>query len=370
MNKLIACILGFALLLGTEASAQKAPKLVIGDQAPPLKYTKWIKGNPEKELSENKLYVVEFWATWCGPCKAAMPGLTKLAKEYKGKATFIGANVYERPKDGETYASVLPAVTKFVEGNSANMGYEVIMDSDDEYLGNNWLRAAGINGIPSTFVIKNKQIIWIGHPKLLDSLMPSFLNGTYNMNAYKSTYYKPEVGGIAQQLTVATTEIGELFKSKEYNKALIAVNKELGNNHIVKMVLSRMKFQALLRTNEVEAIKQAEIIVKEFPQVVSVLPSDINDVNNLSQNTNAYGAKLLETVILNQKTLYNPMIYQMLGSLYAKANDYNKAVASVQKAIDALKTMTKEQLPAGMTVANSLPDLEKELESYKKSASN
>src|SRR5687768_15486826 len=81
-----ACII--AVLISLNLHSQTTARLRIGDEVPLLKYSKWIKGTPVKSLSGDQLYVVEFWATWCGPCKAAMPGLTKLAKEYAGKVTF------------------------------------------------------------------------------------------------------------------------------------------------------------------------------------------------------------------------------------------------------------------------------------------
>jgi len=47
-----------------------------------------------KGFDKDKTYVVEFWATWCGPCKATIPHLTKLQKEHPD-VTFIGVSVFE-----------------------------------------------------------------------------------------------------------------------------------------------------------------------------------------------------------------------------------------------------------------------------------
>jgi thiol-disulfide isomerase/thioredoxin len=68
-------------------------KLTIGDAAPPLKIAEWIKGDPV-ELSEGAgktIFVVEFWATWCAPCRETIPHLTKLQQAYNDKNVVIVA---------------------------------------------------------------------------------------------------------------------------------------------------------------------------------------------------------------------------------------------------------------------------------------
>jgi len=48
-------------------------------------------------LSGKSLIVIDFWATWCGPCTRALPALEKLAQKYKNEIVFAKVNVDENP---------------------------------------------------------------------------------------------------------------------------------------------------------------------------------------------------------------------------------------------------------------------------------
>ena len=51
--------------------------------------------NFAETLNTNQPVMVDFWATWCGPCKAIAPIVEELAVEYEGKATIVKCNVDE-----------------------------------------------------------------------------------------------------------------------------------------------------------------------------------------------------------------------------------------------------------------------------------
>ena len=82
--------LGLCLLLG---AAHASDYLNIGDAAPAISHVTWLKGQPLGGFEKGKIYVVEFWATWCGPCKANIPNLTTLAKKYAGQVSISGIDI-------------------------------------------------------------------------------------------------------------------------------------------------------------------------------------------------------------------------------------------------------------------------------------
>ncbi|MGC4014715.1 MAG: TlpA disulfide reductase family protein [Luteolibacter sp.] len=144
--------------------------LKSGDPAPKIKVSAWAQGEEVKEFEGDKVYIVEFWATWCGPCIASIPHVNELQKKYQDKGlVVIGQNLGEDSKK----------VSDFVKQMSGKMGYRVTVDDKSEggWMAKNWLTAAGQNGIPCAFVVNKKgNIAYIGHPmELKESLIESLL---------------------------------------------------------------------------------------------------------------------------------------------------------------------------------------------------
>lgn len=162
-----------------EPAAKPAPsnKLKVGDKAPPMQVQHWLQGQPISEYKAGHAYVVEFWATWCGPCIAAMPHMSKLAKQHKdANIHFVGVNVWERYNE-----DTLATVTKFVKDQGPRLTYNVAYDGEGGAMTESYMKAAGQNGIPAAFIVDREgNIAWIGHPMSLDLPLDMIAKGTWD----------------------------------------------------------------------------------------------------------------------------------------------------------------------------------------------
>ena len=69
------------------------------------------------EVARHPLMVVDFWASWCGPCKMVGPIIEELAAEYSGKVTFGKVNVDENPRTSENFGiQSIPTILVFKDG--------------------------------------------------------------------------------------------------------------------------------------------------------------------------------------------------------------------------------------------------------------
>ncbi|GAA0734167.1 thioredoxin [Clostridium oceanicum] len=72
----------------------------------------------QEVLNSDVPVVVDFWATWCGPCKMLSPVMDEVSKELKGKVKFVKVNVDENPVISQQYSiASIPTVMVFKNGN-------------------------------------------------------------------------------------------------------------------------------------------------------------------------------------------------------------------------------------------------------------
>lgn len=207
--------------------------LTLGSKAPKLEVKKFVKGEPVKGFEKGKTYVVEFWATWCGPCRATIPHLTKLQKQYKDIA-FIGVAILEDDQD---------EVIKFVEEMGDNMDYRVALDqvpdegdSSDGAMVKNWMDPSGQQGIPTAFIVNGEGLVaWLGHPGEIDEPLEKIAKGTWDLAAE----VKKLKAAIAERkkMEAAQAKLGKLYAEFEESGDFTELVKEL--DAVAKLVPDR-----------------------------------------------------------------------------------------------------------------------------------
>ncbi|BDS07811.1 hypothetical protein NT6N_28510 [Oceaniferula spumae] len=165
-----------------DAAIDKKPAaLKVGDAIPANVFegVTWVQGDPLKALNEpGKIYILECWATWCGPCIAAIPHVNDLHNKFADKGlVIVGMNVWE---DG------IEKAQNFVKKKGDGMSYRVAFSGGRKSaFADNIMKPAGITGIPRALVVKDGKLILNTHPARIDeALVSSLLDGSFDPVAH------------------------------------------------------------------------------------------------------------------------------------------------------------------------------------------
>mgnify|MGYP000467190631 CR=1 FL=1 len=158
----------------------------LGDPAPAVKVKEWVKGQGVdlKKGKGRNIYVIEFWATWCPPCRASIPHLTEVQKKFKEQGVIV-VGISDEPLD---------KVKPFVEQQGDKMDYVVAVDPD-RHTHRAYMEAFRVNGIPHAFIVdQTGALVWHGHPMDgLDEALAQILDGTYDLKAAKEAAKLPQM---------------------------------------------------------------------------------------------------------------------------------------------------------------------------------
>jgi thiol-disulfide isomerase/thioredoxin len=86
---LFVSIVPAALPVADRVAALPPEGVKIGDAPPAITVDEWIKGPPVTSFASGTVYLVEFWATWCGPCVKNIPHLTNLQREFQSRGLVV-----------------------------------------------------------------------------------------------------------------------------------------------------------------------------------------------------------------------------------------------------------------------------------------
>jgi thiol-disulfide isomerase/thioredoxin len=347
----------FASALVAQAPTQPEP-LRIGSSAPAFQVSRTLKGKPHKALQKGQLYVVEFWATWCGPCRMSIPHLTELATKHAGKVTFIGVDVWERPKTGENLNQLVDA---FVKEMGPKMGYDVAQDTEEGHMAKAWLKAAEAPGIPMAFVVDAQgRIAWMGHPMELDPVLENLLAGKHDLTTASANYEKQraerklkqqQMESLRKAMSGVNPGIEEARQAKDYAGMLARVDQAIASNSNLKESLKAPRFEAMLHVNEVQAQATFEADEDSRDMYCSTISREVG----LSKSWYEKAARFFE--VEGAKPSSAPMIQVGLARTYFQLGRAKEAAAILEK---VLAKARQEKVPEGQ-----LKDLVLNLQTYK-----
>jgi len=144
------------------AEAPDKPPAPPAKTAPEIEAAYWLNSDPLTLAGERgKIVVLEFWATWCPPCRASIPHLNELFNTYKDKGVAFMSLTNEPRKTVEPFAKQMKMAYPVGGGSPSSRAYKV-------------------KGIPHAFIINPAgEVVWEGHPMAgLDKAIEKQLKAT------------------------------------------------------------------------------------------------------------------------------------------------------------------------------------------------
>lgn len=326
LNRLISagCALAFAAIAS-------AGGLRVGDQAPDLgKDVSWVKGESVTEFEKGHIYVLDFWATWCGPCVRAIPHMDELAEKHEADGvTVIGVAIW--PNDRMT-----PTV-EYVKDKGDDMSYTVCADIDNKSA-KKFMEATGSNGIPTVMIVNREGVLaWVGHPMAgMDEALAQIIAGTYDIEGAAAESNKKMA--LAEKASPLLAKANEAYAAGDW-KAVVASLQELAELGLEEsdsyamqafdMMISKLKDESGAYAY---AKKMIDGAWSESAQVLNAVAWTIVDNESIKHRDLdlAFTAVSMANKLTKNE---DPMILDTLAAVYFLQGKVDKAVETQRNAI-------------------------------------
>jgi thiol-disulfide isomerase/thioredoxin len=335
--------------LAAAAQAQEVPRpsLNVGDPAPPLKVRGWIKGAPIQQFEKGKVYVVEFWATWCRPCIAGMPHISALAEQYRDKVIVFGVDIYE------SKTASLAKIKAFVDSMGNRMDYRVAAEDRDS-METGWLDAFGDKnkGIPISFVVnEGGRVAWIGYPTKLDEVLRKIVNKSWDIKEAlakrnSDKYLAALDDSLSYELMVRRGDPEKLSNFGHPDSALFMIDEMVRKEPRLRYAprIAFYTFSSLLQIDQQKAYAYGKelLVTPTYDDPACDVLIDVIQLYSYKLNLRSEVYELCAEAYQGKIDEYPqsddlPNSYHKMAEWYWRACDRPKAIASEQKAIEAMK---------------------------------
>jgi thiol-disulfide isomerase/thioredoxin len=324
-----------ALLATATLSAPIARAQNVGDSVTTeaLGKLEWIQGGAPAEWEPGRLYVLECWATWCGPCVAAIPHVDALFDKYADKGLrVIGVDVWEDGKD---------KVAAFVKKKGDGMSYPVGYTGKGGFFEEKWLKTAGVTGIPHTFLVQDGKVIGMAHPgNLTDEVVEGLLKGGDDQKAALEKIN--EASG--RNLSMGKAQIAFQDASKKHDadamQAAIDKMRELDPKNKLTDLFETDVQVARRDWDGIGKVADSDMEVHQLRGVMIravMLTMDEVPVDTLKKVIAAYEKGDAAFAAQGNRQIFDAI---NLARLCWKAGDRDKALAHANDALTVMKTMT------------------------------
>lgn len=339
-------------------SASAQTTLGIGDKAPALNIEHFIHNKKSdfaktQKFEEGKVYVVEFWATWCGPCIQSMPHLVELQNQYRDQGVQIVSISdedletvkelleQEYPGKDETFSELTSAYTLTVDPDGS---------STDDYM-----RAAGQNGIPASFLVGKTGVIeWIGHPMEIDEPIAEVLADSWDREAYKLQMKRME------QFQVVMQKVSTLAGKGDFDDALKAIDKfndEIKGDKGDQADSMRKQLVTFKYNLRLDSGDQSDEVIAFFREQLKEAKNDSRELiqfaytmmSTMEQGTDP-GPLATETMTALEETVgdaeddFKTIMYVVLARMNASMSNLDAAIENQKKAVESTTGRQQERM--------------------------